>query len=184
MDNLAVTAPQLAALLLVTLAAVFDLSLHKIPNRLTYPSWVLGFALAAWLSGLAGLGNAALGFAAGFIPMLAMFLGGTIGGGDVKLMGGVGALLGFPEALNALITSILVGGVFAALILLWQGRLWGILHYALSTAWSKVNPFHVPVDKPAQVKDAFPFGIAIALGTYLTVLTSALGYRTPAQLLG
>lgn len=172
--------PYIAALLLVTAAAYFDISDHRIPNALTYPAWVLGFLFGAVYGGWVGLADAALGFVAAFVPLLLMFIGGSIGGGDVKLMGGVGALLGFPAGLNALISSILVGGFFAAIILLWQGRLLPILKHAASTFWSKLYPPHVPLPPPKKLKDSFPFGVAIALGTYLTVASIQLGTITPA----
>lgn len=174
--------PYIAALALVTAAALFDVFSHRIPNALTYPSWALGLALGFWYGGTVGAESAILGFAAGFFPLLLMFMGGSLGGGDVKLMGGVGALLGFPGGLNALISSILVGGFFAAIILLWQGRLFAILKYAASRGWSMVYAAHVPLAPPPERKDAFPFGVAIALGTYLTVASVQLGSVTPANL--
>ena len=167
---------------LVTIAAYFDLRSHRIPNALTYPAWVVGLLLAGLTAGWSGALNSALGFAVTFVPLFIMFMGGTMGGGDVKLMGGVGALLGFPAGLNALISSIIVGGFFAAIILLWQGRLFPILKYAASKFWSMIYWAHVPVDPPPEQKDAFPFGVAIALGTYLTVASILAGSKTPANL--
>jgi prepilin peptidase CpaA len=175
------TISHIVVLVLVTIAAVLDIRSHRIPNWLTYPAWALGLVLGFVAAGPAGALNSLVGFVATFGPLFLMFMGGSIGGGDVKLMGGVGALLGFPAGLNALISSILVGGFFAAIILLWQGRLFPILKYAASTAWSKVNPAHVPVEAPPEHKDSFPFGVAIALGTYLTVISILLGSRTPAS---
>lgn len=175
------TSAHVAVLVLVTIAAFFDIVRHRIPNALTYPSWALGLALGAWTGGMAGIESAVMGFASGFVPLLLMFMGGSLGGGDVKLMGGVGALLGFPAGLNALISSILVGGFLAAIILLWQGRLFPVLKYAASKGWSMVYTAHVPVSPPPERKDAFPFGVAIALGTYLTVISLQLGSVTPAN---
>lgn len=171
----------IAALVLVTVAALFDIRSHRIPNWLTYPAWGLGLALGA-LGGLDGFLNSAAGFAVTFFPLFLMFIGGSIGGGDVKLMGGVGALLGFPAGLNALISAILVGGFFAAIILLWQGRLFPILKFAAANAWSKVSRVPTAVESPPEQKDAFPFGVAIALGTYLTAIAILLGSATPATI--
>lgn len=173
----------IAALVLVTVAAYFDIATHRIPNQLTYPSWVLGFLLAVVAGGVAGLVNSVIGFASCFIPLLLMYIGGTVGGGDVKLMGGVGALLGFPAGLNALISSILVGGFLAAIILLWQGRLIPIIKHAASKGWSKVYPRHPPPSPLPEHKDSFPFGVAIALGTYLTLMSIQLAVSSPANLL-
>lgn len=169
---------------IVTAAAGLDLAHHKIPNWLTYSGVVLGLVLGALLGGgWSGLGNAGLGFLTGFGPMLLMYMGGGLGAGDVKLMGAVGALLGFPAALNALIASILVGGFCAALILLWQGRLFAILKNVVSRMWSVVNRAHIPEPLP-EYNDSFPFGVAIALGTYLTMSSLLGGFDTPASLFG
>jgi prepilin peptidase CpaA len=172
----------IAVLILVTVAAHFDIASHRIPNILTYPSWALGLLLGVIFGGWEGLADSGLGFAVAFFPLLIMYAGGTVGGGDVKLMGGVGALLGFPAGLNALISSILVGGFFAAIILLWQGRLFPILKYAASKFWSKVYTAYVPLPPPPEHKDSFPFGVAIALGTYLTLASIYSGADTPANL--
>ena len=171
-----------AAVVLVTIAAYFDIRSHRIPNAITYPAWAVGLLLAGLTAGWPGVVNSGIGFAVTFVPLFIMFVGGTMGGGDVKLMAGVGALLGFPAGLNALISSIIVGGFFAAVILLWQGRLFPILKHAASVTWSKIYWAHVPVDPPPQQKDAFPFGVAIALGTYLTVASILVGLKTPANL--
>lgn len=172
---------EVAVLCLVTVAAGFDLARHRIPNALVYPGWALGFALGYATAGVAGLTSAALGFAVCFVPMFLLFLSGSLGGGDVKLMAGVGALLGFPGGLNALISTILVGGFLAALILLWQGRLVPMLRDGLRRAWAAAT--RAPPPEPlARAKDAFPFGIAIALGTYMTVASMHLGQHTPANL--
>lgn len=174
----------LCALVLVTVAALYDLKTKRIPNALTYSSWALGFALSGIVGGAVGLADAGLGFLVGFVPMLFLYMGGSIGGGDVKLMGGVGALLGFPTALNALISAILAGGFFAALILLWQGRLIPVLRNAFLALCRMVLPAYVTPGAPGPppAKDSFPFGVAIALGVYLTVASLELDMVTPADL--
>jgi len=172
----------IVVLALVTLAAGFDLRNHRIPNALTYSSWLVGLVLAAALAGWQGLTNSALGFVSCFIPLLLLFIGGSLGGGDVKLMGGVGALLGFPTAVNALISSILVGGLLAAVILLWQGRLYGLARYGMARVWQFASRGALP-DPPPVHKDAFPFGVAIALGTYMTIASLYAGQNTPGDVI-
>ena len=88
------TLSHLVLAVLVTIAAGLDLAHHKIPNWLTYTGMVVGLAFGGLAGGWPGLGMAALGLVAGFLPMLVMYMGGGLGAGDVKLMGAVGALLG------------------------------------------------------------------------------------------
>ncbi len=51
------TYAHIAALILVTVAAYFDVATHRIPNLLTYPSWALGLLLGGILGGWPGLAN-------------------------------------------------------------------------------------------------------------------------------
>ncbi|MFK7976734.1 MAG: prepilin peptidase [Halioglobus sp.] len=155
-------------------ACAMDLWRHRIPNIITYPGLLAGLALGLISGGAAGLGIHLLGALAAGFPLLLMFLGGSLGGGDVKLMAAVGAVMGFPAALNALFASIMVGGLCAALILIWQGRLWGLTVYAWGgighrLGWRKDPPTALPARR-----DAFPFGVAITIGTLLTATPPSL----------
>lgn len=154
----------------LAVAAFIDVRTHRIPNWLTYPTILLGFSLAFFNGGSALLANHLLGFFAAGLPFLALFLNGSLGGGDVKLMAGVGAFLGFPLALNALLSSIMIGGLFALLILIWQGRILGLAKYAWQTLWHKVGILANPPASLPPHKDKFPFGIAIAIGTALIIV--------------
>ena len=111
-----VVTPLLAAI------SVIDLRTRRIPD-------ILNLALLAWaciqISWLkfptfldAGIG---LLLAGGFFLLLALFSRGAMGWGDVKLAGVLGAWLGFPLVLIALVIGILAGGV-AALGLIIAGR--------------------------------------------------------------
>jgi len=162
------TVLMLLALLLP--AATLDILYHRIPNFLSYPAIVAGLLLGTFQGGLSGLGQHFLGLLAGGVPLYLMFLSGSLGGGDVKLMAAVGAITGFPMALNALITSILVGGLCAALILIWQGRLFAMMQFSWLSVWHRVGVRATAPPPLSQRRDAFPFGIAIAIGTLLTAI--------------
>lgn len=155
-------------------ACATDLWRHRIPNLITYPGLLAGLLWGFFSAGLAGLGNHLLGALAAGFPLLLMFLGGSLGGGDVKLMAAVGAIMGFPAALNALFASIMVGGLCAALILIWQGRLWGLTVYAGGAIGHRLGlKKEPPAALPAR-RDAFPFGVAITIGTLLTATPPSL----------
>jgi prepilin peptidase CpaA len=165
--------PGLEPLILLALllpAAAIDITRHRIPNLLTYPAILGGLALALAGGGAAALGNHLLGLLLAAFPLYLMFLGGSLGGGDVKLMAAVGAITGFPVAVNALIASILVGGLCAALILIWQGRLLGLARYSWATVWHRVGLAQEPPEPLPRHKDAFPFAVAIAIGSCLVAL--------------
>jgi prepilin peptidase CpaA len=102
------------------------------------------------------------------LPLLLLFYLGLFGGGDVKLMAAVGAFAGPFYGINIAIGSLLVGGLCAAVILLWQGRLWSSLARETRLAPQGQTSADFP-------KDSFPFATAIAtatLGWFLYSLTS------------
>ena len=74
--------------------AVFDWRLRRIPNFLTVPMFALGVIACTFQGGWSGLWASLLGFLTGFGLLLVLWLFGGGGGGDVKMMGALGAWLG------------------------------------------------------------------------------------------
>jgi prepilin peptidase CpaA len=75
-------------------AAVTDLRTRRLPNWLTVPAFAAALVFHGVSGGLSGLGEALAGFAVGFGALFVLWLIGGGGGGDVKLMGALGAWLG------------------------------------------------------------------------------------------
>ena len=109
---------QVAVAVLVGVAAVVDdLARREIAN------WIPAAALAGglgwqvgqygWQGALYALGGAAAGFAA----FLIFYLAGGMGGGDIKLMAGFGALLGAMRLAEAALWTAALGGLLAAAFL-------------------------------------------------------------------
>lgn len=100
---------------LLAVAAVIDYRTYRIPNWLTVGGIVFalacGTALAtpAYSGLLTGLG----GLAVAMLILLPMYAIRVLGAGDVKLMGMVGAFLGTPDTLRALLFVGVAGGVAA-----------------------------------------------------------------------
>jgi prepilin peptidase CpaA len=109
---LASPAHLLLALLLIT-AAVIDVRTYRIPNWLTMGGAVLGLLINAFGSQI-GLLNALGGLGLGLVLLLPLWAVRVLGAGDVKLMAMVGAFLGVPEILGALVFSLIAGGLAAA----------------------------------------------------------------------
>ncbi|MCP4660140.1 MAG: prepilin peptidase, partial [bacterium] len=59
------TMPEAVLVIVVSVAAFTDVRLGRIPNWLTYPTWVFGVIFAATADGWPGLKSSLLGFAVG-----------------------------------------------------------------------------------------------------------------------
>src|SRR5688500_914602 len=83
-----------ALLMLLACAAGIDVRTRKIPSWLTL-SLILAGLLQSFLPGAPiSPGAAIAGFTVGFILPFALFAIGALGGGDVKLLAGIGACVG------------------------------------------------------------------------------------------
>lgn len=148
----------MASAMLVIIASVMDVRSRRIPNSLTYPAIVAGLGLA-FMQG--GTEQAVMHVLASCVavPFAILFYLGLFGGGDVKLIAAIGALLGPAHAINIAIGSLLVGGVFALLILIWRGELLQTLLREGSAMVGRAE------STSNTTRDSFPFAVAIAVST-------------------
>lgn len=160
-------APSLLAdtCLLVVLgaSAVTDLRVGRIFNAVTYPAIALGL-----VGSMLGFGpdpaSAVLGCLVGGGALYFLFAFGWMGGGDVKLMAAVGALRGFPFILHAMFYSVFVGGVAAALMLIWRGHTRAVVG-DLVVVVKRLTGFGAASAPIPARGGALPFGVAICVGT-------------------
>jgi prepilin peptidase CpaA len=159
-------------LVMVGLAAIVDLRTRRIPNALTFGGAAAALVYHAFTSGPRGLGLSAAGWAVGVALFLPMFLLRGMGGGDVKLLGAVGAWLGPTGALWGAFYSVMAGGLLALAVGAWHGylgkafrNLWVLLGF-----WRVAGVQQLP---GLTLDDArgprLPYGVAIAAGTAATV---------------
>lgn len=125
-------------------------------------NWTSGLALLSGLAvqcsqhGWSGLWAGLLGCGAGFGVFLIFYLLGGMGGGDVKLMAGFGALLGVGRLVEAALWTAGVGGVLAIGYLGWvRLRQRGTRRAAAAPA------------------EAIPYAPAIAAGVWLSLVPKA-----------
>lgn len=112
--------PQFALALVAGTAAVAeDLAWRRISNWTSGGALISGLACHAFGGGWSGLGRALLGAGAGFLVFLIFYLLNGMGGGDVKLMAGFGALTGIGSVLQAALLAAAAGGILAACVLGW-----------------------------------------------------------------
>ena len=114
-----VCAPMLA---LLAWAALVDLRSRRIPNWLTFTLILSGIIVNFSFGGPITAGQALLGFLVGFGLPLVLFVLGAIGGGDVKLLAGVGAWMGPEVVLKVFAIAAIVGAVIVLFQAMVQGR--------------------------------------------------------------
>ena len=144
----------LAAVYALICLSVIDFELMIIPDRFSLGLIVWGLTFA-WLNpNFEGIWwqkelYALLGAAVGFFGVLAIALIGTwvfkkeaMGGGDVKLMGGVGALIGWQGVITTIVFASFFGLIYALVLMIWKGKKGG---------------------------DAIPFGPFLSLGALINL---------------
>ena len=157
-------------ILILVISAYTDLSQRKIFNIVTFSAIVMGLVLNLLFFGWSGFLNSLLAFGVGFLVFLIIYVLGGLGGGDVKLIGAIGAIKGFPFILDAMFLSIFTGGIFALLVMVWNG----VLRRSLKNIFRLIVTFLFPGFKAETLKkensQKIPYGFCIALGTITALI--------------
>ena len=116
-------------LLVLTTVSSTDFERRRIPNKVTYPAFLIALALCwAWPDRSVQdilLGTGAGTLAAVLLVGLGVFFGGGgvgLGMGDGKLMILMGAMIGWPGILPALFYGVLGAGLVAIVLMVRKGR--------------------------------------------------------------
>lgn len=157
-------------------AAVIDGRQLRVPNWITFPLVISGWIFSAVYCGVtglgfwSGLGCSLLGTAAGLGLLLPLYAIGGMGAGDVKLLAGVGAWVGFTQTLWAFGISAVVGGVIAIGMVLYR-RKWQHHQQQFWHILTEVLVIRDPNELSALAAERkgrmllLPYGIPIAIGT-------------------
>ena len=140
--------------LLLAVAVVFDLKFRIIPNWVCASILILGFAVQGATAGAQGLLASVMGMLLALAIFIPAYAAGWMGAGDAKLMAAVGTLLGPLATLNAIIFTLLVGGLFGLFHIVAR-------HAVVATPW--LLRFYAP--SPTSSKVFFPYAFAIATGS-------------------
>ena len=164
-----------AACLLTGVAAFLDFRSGLIPNSLTLPMVALGIPAHVASLALASpstsvwfwVGDAVLGLLLCSVVPLILWRTGGMGGGDLKLFAGLGAVLGARSGLEVELVAFTAAALLVPAVLAYRGQLFAVLS---NTARLVTNPFlpvhkrrHMPVEMMTEVR----FGPAIFLATLL-----------------
>jgi prepilin peptidase CpaA len=113
----------IAALLIALAACVTDLRSRRIPNVLTFGAAAAGLGFHALAPQGEGLGVSTLGWVIGVAAFFIPFALGGLGGGDVKLLGALGAWLGPSQTVWLALYTGVAGGAMAIVVSLASGYL-------------------------------------------------------------
>ena len=164
------------AVLLSLVAGWTDLRSRRIPNWLTVPGAAVGIALNTVLNGKAGLKASLLGMLLGLGLLLPFVLLNSLGAGDWKFAGALGAFTGPSALIDVLIASVFVACAMALVLVIYHQRLMETLrnigHILVSLVTFRLPGTHVTLDNPNALK--IPKGVALAITVVLYSAAVAL----------
>jgi prepilin peptidase CpaA len=151
------------AILVGLAATIDDLVRRQISNWIPVAALAAGLVWQIRQHGERGGLLAIEGTAAGFAVFLIFYLMGGMGGGDIKLMAGFGALLGTSQILWAALLTAIVGGLLALSVV--------TVRFVTQAARKRGGAS----DRAAggAQKESIPYAPAIALGVWLSLVSRA-----------
>lgn len=167
----------LAAILVTGLAGWFDWRTGEVPNWLTFGALGGGLVAHAVFGGLrggwSGAGKGLLFSLAGvgvcsLVPLL-LYRSGAIGGGDVKLLGALGALLRPMVGLEATLYSFIVAALYAPARLAYEGKLLKTLGNSVLLVKNAFVPKHKRREIPREMMSKLRFAPSVFVATIVAV---------------
>ena len=145
-------------------ACIDDLRRRQIANWIPASALASGVVLQTVQHGWRGTGAALLGTVSGAGVFLIFYLLGGMGGGDVKLMAGFGALLGAKRLFEAALWTAGCGGVMALAV---------IASGLIRDSWARgksAGSEAAASRQPGGRGDSIPYAPAIAAGVWLSLV--------------
>ena len=146
---------------IATIGAIYDWKARRIPNWLTLYSLPIIFLLNIFYSGFYGFVNSLLGFLLGLALLFIPYIIGGMGAGDVKLLGTVGAIVGYKGIIIIFFYTAICGLILGVIWFIFNP---GRLKFLITTG--QILP---TIDK----KQKIPYAIAILMGIILYIIIGA-----------
>jgi prepilin peptidase CpaA len=157
---------------------------RRIPNWLSVTGTLIGLAMNAFLGrldlrpGWPGLRFALVGFAVAFGVYFVLYALRAMGAGDVKLMGAVGAMVGWENWFGIFVITAVIGGAMALILVIVKKRAMRtffnvgvILNEMKSGRPAYLAKEELDVKNPKAL--GLPHGAVIAVGTLFFLAVAA-----------
>lgn len=163
---------------LLAWAAVTDCAARRIPNWLSYSLILTGLLQSFTTGAVVGPAHSALGMLAGFALTFVFFALGAMGGGDVKLLTGVGAWLGPVGVVLVFVVEAVVGMAQAVIQAATQRRLGTVLRNSAVLAGNMAagggDLGLAALPEPTRgddraLKQVLPYSVPVLVATVLVV---------------
>lgn len=130
---------------------------------------LVGIAANAAASGWSGVKTSLLGAGLGLLVLLPFVLIRSLGAGDWKLAGALGAFVGPGVLVDLLMVSVFMAGIMALSLVIYKRRFKETLRN-IGRLLASIFAFRMPgpevsLDNPQSLK--IPYGVALALTTVL-----------------
>lgn len=165
--------------LMVTIAAVYDIQFRRIPNGLVLTGLVLSLIIHVTFNEFYGFKEWGYGMLTGFALFLPLYALRAMGAGDVKLMAMAGSFLDPGSAIGVVLMTLVAGGVLSIVVALRNG----VLRQAISnihtllvlTMFKKLSGGNAQLEQLPSSAGNLPYAVAIAIGTLIHVILLTQG---------
>lgn len=116
-----ISIPSLKILILITLLCVsfvIDITKGIIPNKITLTASFFGAIANTFHGGYSGFISSLEGWAVPIVMLMVLYKMNVMGGGDIKLFGAIGSIMGLPFAFYSFLFSLYFGGMISFFILI------------------------------------------------------------------
>ena len=161
----------------LTYLCVSDIRRRTLPNAWTLGGLVIALVLAAGFGGLHGFLDSLAAAGCGVLFLILPFLLRAAGAGDVKMLAACAAFVGMRQV-PFFLMAVSFSGLFVALTMIFMRQVTGArLKHAFRTLFDwrydrKAGAAAIP--KKDDERARVPFGVAIAIGTWATLIQEAM----------
>jgi prepilin peptidase CpaA len=182
---------EIVLVVLLILSVKYDVTERRIPNKLTIPVILWGIVTAGIFSGFNGILFSISGFLVGLAVFFVPFAMGGIGAGDVKLMAAIGSILGWYLTVYSALLTAIAGGIIVIGYTIYTGKFVGMIKnmrihfikwilYVIYLGTHNVGVYSkyksLNASKVDEEKTYIPYGVAIAVGTFIVLAGNHIGY--------